>query len=95
MDANYNTLRIWGGGNYENDEFYNMADHMGILLWHDMMFANCMFPGDQDFFDSIQLEITQNVKRLRNHPSIAVWVGNNEIFLGWKDWGWKGGLNRT
>ncbi|MCH2023250.1 MAG: hypothetical protein MK207_12295 [Saprospiraceae bacterium] len=88
-DANMNMLRVWGGGIYENDIFYNLCDELGILVWQDFMFACSMYPGDKDFLSSVQKEINQNVKRLRNHPCIALWCGNNEIQIAWQYWGWQ------
>jgi beta-mannosidase len=88
-DAHMNMLRVWGGGIYENDIFYNLCDENGILVWQDFMFANAMYPGGKDFFQNVQAEATQNVVRLRNHPCIALWCGNNEIDEGWQNWGWQ------
>ncbi len=88
-DANMNTVRVWGGGIYESDDFYNYADEMGLIVWQDFMFACSMYPGDAAFLDNVRHEAVDNVKRLRNHPSIAIWVGNNEIETGWMHWGWK------
>jgi len=88
-DANMNMLRVWGGGIYENEEFYNLCDEMGILVWQDFMFGNSLYPADQPFLDSITEEAIDNLKRLRNHPSLALWCGNNESETGWFHWGWK------
>ncbi len=88
-DANMNMLRVWGGGIYESDDFYDLCDEMGILVWQDFMFGCSMYPGDQKFLDNVRQEATDNVTRLRNHPSIVIWVGNNEIETAWKHWGWK------
>lgn len=87
--SNMNMLRIWGGGIYENDEFYDLCDEAGILIWQDFMFACAMFPGDQAFLDNVKAEAVDNIKRLRNHPCIALWCGNNEILGAWYQWGWK------
>jgi len=87
--SNFNMLRVWGGGIYENDLFYDLCDEAGILVWQDFMFACAMFPGDQAFLDNVKQEAIDNVKRLRNHPSIALWCGNNEILAAWFGWGWK------
>ncbi len=87
--ANINMLRVWGGGVYERDRFYELCDENGIMVWQDFMFANAMYPGNQDFIENIRTEAIQNVVRLRKHPSIAVWCGNNEIDEGWKNWGWQ------
>lgn len=88
-DANMNMLRVWGGGIYENDEFYQLCDEMGLLVWQDFMFACAMYPGDTYFLENVKQEAIDNVKRLRNHTSIALWCGNNEILSAWEDWGWK------
>ena len=88
-DANMNMLRVWGGGIYERDDFYDLCDEMGILVWQDFMFGCSLYPGDPVFLASVREEAIDNVKRLRNHPSIAIWVGNNEIESGWFHWGWK------
>jgi beta-mannosidase len=88
-DANMNMLRVWGGGIYEKDIFYNLCDKYGILIWQDFMFACNMYPGDDKFLESVKHEAIDNVKRLRNHPCIAMWCGNNEVLEGWFQWGWK------
>lgn len=88
-DANMNMLRVWGGGIYERNDFYERCDEMGILIWQDFMFGCSLYPGDQPFLDNVRQEAVDNVKRLRNHPSIVIWVGNNEIESGWNHWGWK------
>ncbi|KAH9422748.1 hypothetical protein DERP_003428 [Dermatophagoides pteronyssinus] len=76
--ANMNMLRVWGGGIYESDYFYQLADEYGILIWQDMMFACALYPTDQKFIQSVSKEIRQQVRRLHHHPSIAIWAGNNE-----------------
>jgi beta-mannosidase len=91
-DANMNMLRVWGGGIYETDDFYNLCDEMGIMVWQDFMFACSMYPGNQEFLDNVRAEAEDNVRRLRNHPSIAIWSGNNEIEGAWFNWGWKQNL---
>lgn len=88
-ESNMNMLRVWGGGNYEADIFYDMCDKYGILVWQDIMFACGMFPVDDEFIKTVQQEVSQNVKRLRNHPCIALWNGNNENEMSWFAWGWK------
>jgi beta-mannosidase len=87
--ANMNMLRVWGGGFYEADDFYELCDELGILVWQDFMFACSMYPGDDKFLASVRAEAEDNVRRLRNHPSLAVWVGNNEVETAWQHWGWK------
>ena len=88
-NANMNMLRVWGGGIYENDIFYDLCDENGIMVWQDFMFANAMYPGNKEFLDDVRDEAIQNIVRLRRHPSIALWCGNNEIDEGWKNWGWQ------
>src|SRR6185369_9219109 len=88
-DANMNMLRVWGGGIYESNDFYDACDEMGILLWQEFMFACSLYPGTPEFLDNVRQEAIDNVTRLRNHPSIVVWCGNNEIETAWLHWGWK------
>ncbi|RED54750.1 beta-mannosidase [Cohnella lupini] len=94
-ESNMNMLRVWGGGLYEQDIFYDLCDEYGILVWQDFMFACSMYPGDQAFLDNVREEAIDNIRRLRNHPSIALWCGNNEIDTAWSQfsedggWGWK------
>lgn len=77
-EANMNMLRVWGGGVYESDTFYSIADELGILIWQDMMFACSMYPTEERFLESVRTEVEQQVRRLQHHPSVAVWAGNNE-----------------
>ncbi|MBO7319215.1 MAG: glycoside hydrolase family 2 protein, partial [Clostridia bacterium] len=78
--SNFNIIRVWGGGFYESDEFYNLCDEMGILVWQDFAFACMPYPFfDEAFLSNVKNEIESNVKRLRNHASLALWSGNNEI----------------
>ncbi|MCL4507406.1 MAG: glycoside hydrolase family 2 protein [Chloroflexi bacterium] len=82
-NANMNMLRVWGGGIYEQDVFYGLCDELGICIWHDFMFACSTYPGfDQQFLDNVRAEAVDNVRRLRHHPSIALWCGNNEMEQG-------------
>ncbi len=87
--ANFNMIRVWGGGIYESDEFYRFADENGILIWQDFMFSGCMYPSDSSFMAQVKQEAEYNVKRLSNHPSLALWCGNNEIQVAWDNWGWQ------
>ena len=95
VKANMNMIREWGGGIYEDDNFYRLCDERGILVWQDFMFACGMYPGNPEFLANVKAEAIDNVKRLRNHPSIALWCGNNEIDVAWAQytaaggWGWK------
>ncbi|MFK7757754.1 MAG: glycoside hydrolase family 2 protein [Flavobacteriales bacterium] len=92
-DANFNMLRVWGGGIYERDIFYDLCDKHGILVWQDFMFACSMYPSNEEFVKSVTDEVTYQVKRLRNHPSIAHWNGNNEVNVAWGNWGWQNEYN--
>jgi beta-mannosidase len=94
VESNMNMLRVWGGGIYENDIFYELCNKYGILVWQDFMFACSMYPGNEVFIESVRQEAIDNVIRLRNHPSVALWCGNNEIDVAWSEyskggWGWK------
>ncbi len=89
QQANMNMIRVWGGGIYESDFFYTQCDLRGILVWQDFMFANSMYPATKEFHENVAAEIEDNVKRLRNHPCIALWCGNNEIEVAWHNWGWQ------
>lgn len=89
VGANMNMLRVWGGGIYESDTLYDLCDNNGILVWQDFMFANTWQPNDSLYFENVRQEAIENVKRLRNHPCMALWCGNNEELIAWKRWGWK------
>ena len=91
--ANFNMLRVWGGGIYESDAFYNACDESGILVWQDFMFACGLVPGDAAFANNVKQEIADQLIRLRNHPCIALWCGNNEVAEGWSNWGWQKQFN--
>ncbi|WP_282043928.1 beta-mannosidase [Winogradskyella flava] len=95
VDANMNMLRVWGGGIYENDIFYDLCDEKGILVWQDFMFACAMYPGNEDFLENVHQEASYNINRLRNHASIALWCGNNESSEGWQRWGWQADRSET
>jgi beta-mannosidase len=90
-DANMNMIRHWGGGYYETDEFYSICDELGIMVWQDFMFGNDWQPGTYDFKLNIEAEAEDQVRRLRNHPSIVVWCGNNETEIAY-DWSPRPGL---
>lgn len=92
-DANMNMLRIWGGGIYENDAFYELCDSLGIMIWQDFMFAGGMVPDDAHFFENVKQEVIYQVKRLRKYRCIVVWCGNNEIDEAWHNWGWQKQFN--
>ena len=88
-DAHHNMIRVWGGGIYEDNRFYEAADEMGILVWQDFIFACTTYPSDPNFLRRVAEEAEYNIKRLRNHASLAMWCGNNEIYEGMRFWGWK------
>ena len=82
VDANMNTVRVWGGGIYESDDFYNLCDEMGLIVWQDFMFACTLYPGDDNFLKSVKEEAEYQVRRLRNHPSLGLWCGMGLVQLG-------------
>ncbi len=86
--ANMNMIRVWGGGFYEDNYFYQLADEKGILVWQDFMFGCTTYPHDPAFLKNVALEADYNIKRLRNYASIALWCGNNEVSEAVKYWGW-------
>ena len=88
-EANHNMIRVWAGGIYEDDRFYDAADEMGILVWQDFIFACSTYPSDTNFLRRVEEEAEYNIKRLRNHACLAMWCGNNEIYEGMRFWGWK------
>ncbi|MDH6253124.1 beta-mannosidase [Chryseobacterium sp. H1D6B] len=88
-EANMNMLRIWGGGIYEDDEFYKTCDENGILVWQDFMFAGSFYPSDEAFLNNVKEEVKDQLDRLQNHPSIALWCGNNEIDEAIVNWGYQ------
>ncbi len=87
--VNMNMLRAWGGAVYEDEHFYRLCDRKGILVWQDFMFACCMYPSDDAFLRNVEQEVRYQVARLRNHPSVILWCGNNEVLEGFHTWGWK------
>ena len=89
VDVHMNMLRVWGGGVYEDDRFYALCDEKGLLVWQDFMFACAMYPASGAFLENVRQEAIDNVRRLRNHPCIALWCGNNEVLDAWVNWGWK------
>lgn len=93
--SNMNMLRVWGGGIYENDIFYELCDRYGILVWQDFMFSCALYPAEGELMENIREEAVQNVKRLRNHPCMALWCGNNECLDMWFHWGVKRRYDRT
>ncbi|MEV4638659.1 glycoside hydrolase family 2 protein [Actinoplanes sp. NPDC049548] len=89
VDANVNYLRVWGGGRYESEEFYDLADSLGLLVGQDFLFACAAYPEEEPFATELAAEARENVVRLSPHPSLVMWTGNNENIWGHEDWGWK------
>ncbi|MEV0380936.1 glycoside hydrolase family 2 protein [Nonomuraea sp. NPDC050643] len=87
--AGVNLLRVWGGGRYESDDFYDLADERGLLVWQDFPFACAAYPEEEPFRSEVEAEARQNVARLTPHPSLVLWCGNNENLEGHADWGWR------
>jgi beta-mannosidase len=87
VDANMNMIRVWGGGFYEPDWFYDLCDRLGLMVWQDFMFACNLYPSTPDFLENVAAEVDYQAKRLSSHPSIAVWCGDNELVgaLTWFD----------
>jgi beta-mannosidase len=86
-DAHMNMVREWGGGYYESDDFYDICDELGIMVWQEFMFGGDMVPGDVSFQENVRQEAIDQIKRLRDHPSIVIWCGNNEVETSWYHWG--------
>jgi beta-mannosidase len=88
-EANANYLRVWGGGRYESDDFYELADELGILVGQDFLFACAAYPEEEPIRREVEAEAREQVARLASHPSLVMWTGNNENVWGWHDWGWQ------
>ena len=85
----YNMVRIWGGGAYPSEEFFDRCDALGIMVWQDLMFNGTMYPDAPNFLEAVESEVLAQSMRLNNHPSLALWCGNNEIEVAWHNWGWQ------
>ena len=94
-DAHFNMLRVWGGGLYPSDDFFNICDSLGLLVWEDFMYAGTMYPYDEAFLENAKIEALEQVKRLASHPSLALWCGGNEVSEGYYNWGWQQSLGWT
>ncbi|MFY1655220.1 glycoside hydrolase family 2 protein [Solwaraspora sp. WMMB762] len=89
VDAGVNFLRIWGGGRYESEDFYDLADELGLLVGQDFLFACAAYPEEEPIASEVAAEARYQVARLTPHPSLVLWTGNNENIWGWHDWGWQ------
>jgi len=88
--AHQNMIRVWGGGFYESEDFYDLCDHYGILVWQDFIFSCSVYPlDDPQFLENVHQEVIDNVCRIRHRASLALWCGNNEMDWGWELWGWE------
>ena len=79
VEANMNSIRLWGGGIYEHEAFYDLCDELGLLIWHDFMFSCSAYPGEPEFIELVKEEGRQQVRRIQHHASLMLWCGNNEI----------------
>ena len=93
--ANMNMIRVWGGGIYENDLFYDLCDEMGLMVWQDFMFACSTYPAEGEWLENVREEAVDNIRRLRNHPCIVLWCGGNECLDAWYNWGWKARMEKV
>ncbi len=87
--ANFNMVRIWGGGYYPDDVFYEECDKKGLMVWQDFMFACAMYPGDTAFLENVKNEADYHIPRMTSHPSVVLLNGNNEVDVAWKNWGFQ------
>jgi beta-mannosidase len=89
-ETHQNMLRVWGGGFYEEERFYDLCDRYGILVWQEFIFSCSIYPlNDPDFLENVREEVIENIRRLRHRASLALWCGNNEMEWGWVDWNWN------
>ena len=88
-EANFNMIRVWGGGYYPDDVFYEECDKRGIMVWQDFMFACSMYPGTDDFLENVKTEVNYQIPRMTSHPSVVLLNGNNEVDMAWKNWGFQ------
>lgn len=89
VPAHFNMLRVWGGGIYPPDYFFDICDSLGIMVWQDFMFAGTTYPYSDEFLTNVKEEAIQQVVHYQNHPSLALWCGNNEVSEGYVNWGWQ------
>ncbi|MFM1809927.1 MAG: hypothetical protein RLZZ382_1152 [Bacteroidota bacterium] len=89
VNSNFNMVRIWGGGDYATEDFLNECDRLGLMVWHDAMFACAMYPGDSMFLMNVKKELEYQLPRITAHPSVVYFNGNNEVDVAWKNWGFQ------
>jgi beta-mannosidase len=89
LEVNINGIRVWGGGIYESEDFYNFCDEEGIVVWQDFLFACAAYPETPEMFEEVAAEVDENVRRLSAHPSLVIWCGGNECLEGFQYWGWQ------
>jgi beta-mannosidase len=89
LEVNINGIRVWGGGIYESEHFYNFCDEEGIVVWQDFLFACAAYPETPEMFEEVAAEVDENVRRLSSHPSLVIWCGGNECLEGFQYWGWQ------
>ena len=94
-EAGFNMLRVWGGGIYEHDYFFDLCDSLDLMVWMDFNFSCALYPSDTTFLANVKTEAEQQVRRIAKHPCVVLWCGNNEVKNGWEDWGWQGVYNWT
>lgn len=95
QQSHMNMLRVWGGGIYPNEDFFELCDSLGLLVWQDFMFAGTMYPSDKAFLENVKAEATEQIRRISRHCSLALWCGNNEIDEAFHNWGWQRSLGWT
>lgn len=88
VQANFNTIRVWGGGYYQEDYFYDLCDEYGLIVWQDHLYACGIYNFSEEFKENITHETVDNMKRIRHHASLGLWSGNNELELAWDEWQW-------
>jgi beta-mannosidase len=93
LKGGMNLIRVWGGGHYASDGLMDFCDRKGLMVWHDFAYACAMFPTASDFVEEAKAEAQEQVLRLRHHPSLILWCGNNEVEEGWQNWGWVNAMN--
>lgn len=89
LEAGITGIRVWGGGIYEAEDFYNLCDEEGIVVWQDFLFACAAYPETDEMFDEVHHEVIDAVSRLQSHPSLVIWCGGNECIEGFHYWGWQ------